>query len=127
MGKSIHSSAASKNKMKKEESTGFLILKITLMFLLLVIVIWNVNDINAYTSKERSPKGAECSHSKFNIYSNSTEAYYLFGNCYIPIHRYYESKEKCWLFGISCYESSEIHTEVYTKQICFKLKTGKRC
>ncbi len=69
----------------------------------------------------------ECSYSKYNTYSNSTNGYnYFLGRCYVKVTMVYESTKECGFLGISCYET-EPRTKMDYRTVCFKLKNGERC
>jgi len=101
-------------------------------FLLIIIVASATAFLTtkAFSIVTEDEKDFECSYSKFNKYSNSTEATYLFGNCYIPVSGSYKSTSKCsgGFMGMfeSCREVSE-YNKHYQKDICFKLETGELC
>jgi hypothetical protein len=101
-----------------------------LIILMIIITIFlltrGTTIMNQATGKEYS----SCGYSKYNIYSNSTEAYEnIWGTkCYIPvISGWYEDKEKCGFLGISCYERSEPINKPIESVVCFYKKTGERC
>lgn len=101
---------------------------IFMMGALLYLIPMTTNAIHSFNGNvQKDSKEWECVMSSYNKYSNSTEASYFFGKCYVPIYHTYETNEKCGLFGISCYETNNPHTEVIKDEICFRLKTGELC
>ncbi len=112
------------NKMENKDK-----LKLGLMLLLVVGMVVmiqpTIKQLKMITGEEYS----ECGYSPYNIYSNSTEAYESFfgTKCYIPVSNYYETKRECGFLGISCYESSESHVEIYKSEVCFYKQTGELC
>lgn len=71
----------------------------------------------------------ECAMSIYNIYSNSTEARYHDGRCYVEEYYWEETRVVCHetLFSISCYESDTSRKELKSRVVCFYLETGERC
>lgn len=113
--------------MKFEARLGLMLLGCVL---LLALGLWIQSQIGTPLDTNNS-KNLACAISEFNVYSNSTEATYVFGKCYVPVYDSYQTREVCrgGFLGIgqSCYESEKAHTEVIRGSVCFKLKTGERC
>ena len=109
-----------KSHKDKNMPEGFNKLVILLIVLVIGIVLLEMN------LGIISGKAEKCSASKYNP-SNVSGGRYFAGKCYVPVYHTYQTNEECGLFGISCYETSEPRTKMFTTEACFQLKTGELC
>lgn len=101
----------------------------TLVYAIIFMIVFGLAAFSlSSTILGHGNKDARCALSPFNKYSNSTEARYFNGHCYVSVTKTYQTKEVCTgtIFK-DCYESSEEHTEFYTNTVCFDFNTGELC
>lgn len=109
-----------------------ILLGIVVVVVTAVLTYNALNIVNDFIEGDQSDKSRECASSKYNTHTNSTEAYYVFGKCYVEKHDYsYQTRNVCngGFLGIgqSCYESDTPRTVSRSKEVCFVLETGERC